>query len=245
MSEPLRVGTAGWGVPSRYIAAVPPGGSHLERYARRFNAAEINSSFHKPHQRKTYERWAGSTPDGFRFSVKIPKTITHERQLKDCGPLLDRFMSEIGGLGVKLGALLVQLPPKMSFEEKTAEAFFHELASRTEVPLALEPRHPDWFAADIDAWLKEHAIARVAADPAPVSGAGETGGSERITYFRWHGSPRMYFSDYDSDALDLLERKLDEKRARGIETWCMFDNTASGAALGNALALTAAEADGT
>jgi uncharacterized protein YecE (DUF72 family) len=73
---PLRIGTAGWSVPSRYSGTIPAGGSHLERYARRLNAAEINSSFHRPHQRKTYERWACCTPANFRFSVKVPKTMT-------------------------------------------------------------------------------------------------------------------------------------------------------------------------
>src|SRR5882672_7704627 len=96
--SPLRVGTAGWSVPSRYAAVVPPGGSHLERYARRLNVAEINSSFYRPHQRKTYERWAQSTPIDFRFSVKVPKAVTHERRLIDCGALLDRFVAEVTGL---------------------------------------------------------------------------------------------------------------------------------------------------
>jgi uncharacterized protein YecE (DUF72 family) len=110
---PLRVGTAGWSVPSRYAAEIPPGGSHLERYARRLNAVEINSAFHRPHQRKTYERWARSAPAGFRFSVKLPKVMTHEQRLADCGELLDRFVAEVAGLGDKLGVLLVQLPPNL------------------------------------------------------------------------------------------------------------------------------------
>jgi uncharacterized protein YecE (DUF72 family) len=212
----------------------------LERYARRLNAVEINSSFYRPHQRKTYERWANSTPKGFRFAVKIPKAITHERQLADCEPLLDRFVSEVGGLGSKLGVLLVQLPPKMKFDGKVADKFFCDLKSRTDVPIVLEPRHSDWFAAGMDAWMNERGIARVAADPAPVDGAGETGGSDRIVYFRWHGSPRIYFSDYDLDALAALKKRLNKKRELDIETWCIFDNTASGAALGNALAMTEA-----
>lgn len=238
MIKPLRVGTAGWSVSSRYAAEFSTDGSHLERYAKRLNAVEINSSFYRPHQRKTYERWANSTPEGFRFSVKIPKAITHERKLADCELLLDRFASEVSGLGGKLGILLVQLPPNMKFDENTADRFFDEMKNRIDVPIVLEPRHADWFAAGMDAWMRKRGIARVAADPAPVTGAGEPGGSDRIAYFRWHGSPRIYFSDYDSDALALLGKRLNEKRELGIETWCIFDNTALGAALGNALALT-------
>jgi Protein of unknown function DUF72 len=56
---PIYIGTAGWSVPSRYAAEIPQGGSHLERYARRLNAAEINSSFYRPHQRKTYDAGRG------------------------------------------------------------------------------------------------------------------------------------------------------------------------------------------
>src|ERR1700733_758054 len=95
---PLRIGTAGWSVPSRYAAEGPPGGSHLERSARRLNAVEINSSFYRPHRRTTYERWAQSTPIGFSFSVKIPKAMTHEQRLRDCGALLDRLWRKGRGL---------------------------------------------------------------------------------------------------------------------------------------------------
>src|SRR6195952_3089796 len=110
--SPPRIGTAGWSVASRYLSQVPTGGSHLERYARHLNAVEINSSFHRPHRTATYQRWAQSTPHDFRFSVKLPKAITHEAGLADCGALLDRFVEEVTGLGDKLSVLLVQLRPK-------------------------------------------------------------------------------------------------------------------------------------
>src|SRR5687768_10341877 len=108
--SPLRVGTAGWSVPTRYAADLPQGGNQLARYALALNAVEINSSFSRPHRRTTYQRWADATPAPFRFSVKMPKAITHEARLADCGALLDRFVAEVTGLGGKLGVLLVQLP---------------------------------------------------------------------------------------------------------------------------------------
>jgi uncharacterized protein YecE (DUF72 family) len=120
--QPLWIGTAGWNVPARY--EVPAGRGQLERYARALNAVEINSSFYRPHQRKTYERWALSTPEAFRFSVKMPRTITHNAQLANCDAMLDRFIAEVTGLGDKLGVLLVQLPPKLAFDE-------HILAARS------------------------------------------------------------------------------------------------------------------
>jgi uncharacterized protein YecE (DUF72 family) len=91
----------------------------------------------------------------------------------------------------------------------------------------------------VNDWLAGRRIARVAADPAPVPDAGEPGGWNRLAYYRWHGSPRIYYSDYNDAALGTLGRRLDELRKGNVPTWCIFDNTASGAALGNALALTA------
>jgi uncharacterized protein YecE (DUF72 family) len=236
-STRLWIGTAGWSVPSRYATEIPLGGSHLERYARCLNAVEINSSFYRPHQRKTYERWAQSVPADFRFSVKLPKLMTHERGLADCGALLDRFAVEVAGLGGKLGALLVQLPPKLVLQKRVADRFFRDLQERIGAPIACEPRHASWFTPDTNDWLSDRRIARVAADPAPVAGAGETGGWKGLAYYRWHGSPRIYYSDYDDAAMKLLKRRLDGMCERGVPTWCILDNTALGAALGNALAL--------
>lgn len=234
----LHIGTAGWTIPSRYAAEMPAGSSQLERYARRLNAVEINSSFYRPHQRKTYERWAQSTPADFRFSVKVPKAMTHEARLVACGPLLDRFAAEVIGLSEKLGVLLVQLSPKLAFDRAVADEFFRDLRRRFDTPVALEPRNATWFTPGVESWLAERRIARVAADPARVPGAGDLGGWSGLAYYRWHGSPRIYFSDYDAAALAALKRRLEDNRARGCPTWCIFDNTALGAALGNALTLT-------
>lgn len=238
-SSPLRVGTAGWSVPSQYAYAIPPDGSHLERYARCLNAVEINSSFYRSHQFTTYERWARSVSSDFRFAVKVPKTITHDQRFADCKALLDRFVNEVSGLGGKLGVLLVQLPPTFVLEKRVAGRFFRELRKCIDVPVACEPRHASWFVPRAEEWLSEHRIARVAADPAPIEGAGEPGGWKGFAYYRWHGSPRIYYSDYDGVALKALEARLATSRNH-VPTWCIFDNTAAGAALGNALALTRA-----
>jgi uncharacterized protein YecE (DUF72 family) len=234
---PLRIGTAGWSVPSLYLDQVPPGGSHLERYARRLNAVEINSSFYRPHRRTTYQRWAQCVPGDFRFAVKVPKTITHEAGLADCDALLDRFVDEAAGLGDKLGVLLVQLPPKSALNKRIADRFFRDLRTRIDTDVVLEPRHASWFAPGVDDWLAKRRIARVAADPSRIAGADEPGGWSQLAYYRWHGSPRIYYSDYSAAALAALKRRLKKNRACGFAVWCIFDNTASGAALGNALTL--------
>jgi uncharacterized protein YecE (DUF72 family) len=237
MTDPCYIGTAGWSVPATYADAFPAEGTHLERYAQRLNAAEINSSFYKPHQRKTYGRWADSTPADFRFAVKMPKAMTHARKLAGCRELLDAFANQVGGLGGKLGVLLVQLPPSLAFDEVVADGFFADLQRRFGVPVACEPRHASWFAPEIGAWLAARRIARVAADPAKVAGAGEPGGWDGLVYYRWHGSPRIYYSDYDAAALAGLRARLAAAATRGAAAWCIFDNTAAGAALGNALTL--------
>jgi uncharacterized protein YecE (DUF72 family) len=230
----ILIGTVGWSIASRHAGAFAGEGTHLERYARRLDAVEINSSFYRPHRRETYERWAASVPEGFRFSVKLPKSITHERRLADCGGLLDRFISEVSELGAKLGVILVQLPPSLLFQEAVALLFLEDLRSRTEAKIALEPRHGSWFADDVAERLRHMHIARVAADPALFPGADRPSGWEGFAYFRLHGSPDIYRSDY-ADRLDAILQRLTDLDRK--EVWCIFDNTAEGHALGNALSL--------
>lgn len=229
---PLRIGTAGWAIPRAHAGSLPPDGSSLARYAARFDAAEINSSFHRPHRPATYARWAASVPDTFRFAVKIPKTITHQKRLVGAEPELDRFLDEASALGAKMGPLLVQLPPSFAFDAATAESFLRLLRDRVAGPIACEPRHPTWFAPDADRLLADHTIARVAADPARVPEASQPGGWRGLVYYRLHGSPVMYRSSYEPAFLAALAARLAQREA---ETWCIFDNTTLGAAAGNAL----------
>lgn len=229
------VGVAGWSIPSRYADELPGDGSHLERYAQRLNAVEINSSFHRHHRAQTYARWAASVPAKFRFAVKTPRALTHEHGLIADADVLDRFMEETNGLGAKLAVLLVQLPPKLEFDRRIAAGFFKQLKKRTDVRIACEPRHASWNSKQATSLLIDHAIARVAADPPLWPEANEPGADTTWMYFRWHGQPRKYYSDYGSDCLARLERQLKAKRV--IETWAIFDNTAHGFALSNALAV--------
>jgi uncharacterized protein YecE (DUF72 family) len=234
------IGTAGWSIPSRYALEIGTAGTHLQRYATRLNAVEINSSFYRPHRRQTYERWAGSVPEHFRFSVKIPKEITHERRLEESDEQLDRFAAEVEGLGASLGVLLVQLPPSLAFDEACALKFFAALKTRIAngVGVACEPRHRSWFTQAANTALESHEVARVAADP-PRADAAQPAGWKGLAYYRLHGSPQIYYSNYNTDALERTSRELAENCARAAQTWCIFDNTAAFAALGNALALRA------
>src|ERR1700722_17934499 len=153
------IGTAGWTIPAQYKSAFPGEGSHLQRYASRLNCAEINSSFYRPHKRATYEKWAASVPDGFRFSVKVPRTITQKHRFAHYGDKLDQFLEEAAGLGDKLGVLLAQLPPSLVYDPDAAEAFFRDLA-QANVTMACEPRHISWFTSDCEKVLKRLHVVR-------------------------------------------------------------------------------------
>lgn len=228
----IYIGTAGWAIAKHHADAFPGAGTHLARYARHLNAVEINSSFYRPHQRKTYERWAASVPKDFRFSVKLPRTITHDRRLKDFREPLERFCAEVSGLGGKLAVILVQLPPSLSCDTDDAAALFQALKS---IPASIvcEPRHASWFTPAADKLLQQLDVARVAADPPRASDDGQPGGWHGLRYWRLHGSPKIYYSDYGKDALAALAARL------GPSDWCIFDNTAAFAALGNALQMRA------
>lgn len=232
----LHIGTAGWSIPRTAADRFPADGSGLERYASVFDAVEINSTFHRPHLASTYARWAAQTPESFRFAVKTPRAITHDARLVNAEEALGRFLSELDPLRAKLGVLLVQLPPSLAFDPVVAEAFFGALREREHsLPVACEPRHPSWFLRAANELLAGFGIARVAADPALHSLGGDPGGWTGLSYFRLHGAPRVYYSAYGPDRVAALARRL--KGLRSQEVWCVFDNTASGAATADALEL--------
>lgn len=234
----IRIGTAGWSVPRGEAARFPGKGTHLQRYAAVMNAAEINSSFYRPHRRATYERWAASVPEGFRFAVKVPKAATHGARLVDAEAVIDAFLDEARGLGDRLGALLVQLPPNLAFDAEVADGFFAMLRARHAGDLACEPRHASWFEADAEALLAQHRVARVAADPPKGSPAAATpGGWPGLAYWRLHGSPRIYFSDYASEVLAAVAAQVAAAAAAGADVWVILDNTGGSAALGDAVEL--------
>jgi uncharacterized protein YecE (DUF72 family) len=215
--------------------AFPSEGSGLQRYAARFDAAEVNATFYRTPRVGTFGRWVEASPPGFRFAAKIPKAITHERKLVGCADLLDAFLADVVPLASKLGPLLVQLPPSLAFDPSDAAHFFGEFRARFAGQVACEPRHASWFEPQADALLGDHRVARVAADPARHALAAVPAGWPGLAYWRLHGSPRMYFSPYDDDALQNLARQLTASQAD--EAWCIFDNTASGAAAADALRL--------
>ena len=233
-----RVGCAGWSIGSQAGASFPSGGTHLERYAQVFNAVEINSSFYRPHRPQTYARWAASVPAHFRFSVKLPRTVTHERRLVDIGVPLVEFANQVTTLGDRLGCMLTQLPPSLAFDAPVADAFFKQMQTHFACTIACEARHASWFSSAATELLCQHGITRVVADP-PTGQPGPHVPTTASTYLRLHGSPQRYYSSYSDDYLDQLIVDMEACTQAGRSVWCIFDNTASGAALENALSVVA------
>jgi uncharacterized protein YecE (DUF72 family) len=236
------VGTAGWSLSHAIAPRASPNQSGLQRYADYFNAVELNATFYRLPRPQTIERWRDATPAGFRFTVKLPRSITHEARLSGVDGEVAEFCELIARFEHKLGAVLVQLPASFEFDGRLCSDFFTRLGEATRAPLVVEPRHPTWFEDAATRLLLEHGVARAAADPACCPAAATPLPAARVVYFRWHGSPRMYFSAYLPEALAGLSASvLAARQSGGVrrDVYCFLDNTALGAAAVNALSLKA------
>jgi uncharacterized protein YecE (DUF72 family) len=225
------VATAAWSVPKSVADSFPREGSVLERYAAVFEGVEINSTFYRRHKPETFARWAGSVPDGFLFAVKMPKEITHARRLKNIDEQFALFLDDVSHLGGKLGPLLCQLPPNLAFDREVAEPALASMRERHPGQIVIEPRHPTWASEDVLELLESSAIDRVLADPPVIWTASDF--AEPPRYVRLHGKPKIYYSAYSEDEIRSFRQLV------APDGWCVFDNTASGAATEDALAMLA------
>ncbi len=234
----IHVGLAGWSNPPAKRFERDPDQTHLSYYAAHFSCVEINSSFYRPHQSATYARWRDETPARFRFSVKMPRYITHESHLKRCTTEVVRFYEDIAALQPKLTAVLVQLPPSLEFNRRSVRAFFNSVPRLRGTTVVCEPRHASWFTSAVENLLRDAGVSRVAADPVRCPGAEVPGGVRRFAYFRWHGAPHLYYSKYSEAQLATFVAAV--RKTKASETWCVFDNTAHHAAWDDALQFIAA-----
>jgi len=163
----------------------------------------------------------------------MPRVITHDLKLREAREAVVAFLDQTSGLGEKRGPILVQLPPSLAFDAAVALPFLDLMRAVYSGPLVCEPRHPTWFASEVAALLTGYRVSRVAADPAAVPEAAVPGGWPTIAYYRMHGSPRKYWSRYDESVLVALAGAIRQSHL-AEEIWCIFDNTASGAAIDNA-----------
>jgi uncharacterized protein YecE (DUF72 family) len=222
-------------MPATLSDKSPEAQSHLQQYSRYFSAVEINSSFYRPHRRHSYQRWAASVPSSFRFAVKMPKLITHERRLSGCSAELGAFLHGVAGLGEKLGVLLVQLPASVIFNETVTREFLELLSGQTTAKIVCEPRSPSWFVSAAEDLFARFAVTRVDAHPVPWHCPGNAPQGGDFAYWRLHGAPRIYYSSYSPEFLTGISSQITGDGCG--ETWCIFDNTAQGAAWPNAKSL--------
>jgi len=233
----LRIGISGWIYGQWREVFYPKGLAHrreLEYASRMVNSVEINGSFYSLQTPKSYQKWYEQTPEGFVFSIKGGRYITHMRRLKDIEkPLANYFASGVLALKEKMGPILWQFPPHFKFDAQKFDAFFKllprdttaaaELArghdawmkgrvltetdAKRPIRYAVEVRHPSFESADFIALLRRHKIALVFADT-----AGKWPYAEDLTadlvYLRLHGDKELYASGYSDSALDWWAQRI-------------------------------------
>ena len=205
----------------------------LTLYSQAFNCVEINSTFYRKPTAKTLLKWAEETPDDFRFFIKIPKTISHEKKLHDCREEISEFCLHIQNhLKEKLSGFLYQFPPSFKNTPENISLIMHNLDfSYLNV---IEFRHESWWRDEIFSLLKDHQIV--------FSGVSFPGNLPEdvivnhpgILYYRLHGTPVLYKSEYSEEFINHLAEKI---KAGQQTTFIFFNNTWGTAAVKNALYL--------
>ena len=201
----------------------------FEYYARQFNTLEINNTFYKFPELKLFENWYKKAPDGFVFSVKVPGIITHFKQFKDTETLLNDFYSLAReGLKEKLGCILFQLPPKMSFSLDLIQNIIRQ--TNMFFKNVIEFRHITWWRKDVINLLKEQNIIFCGVSyPGLIN---DVMSHTPVSYYRFHGVPKLYYSLYENS---FLQKVIDGiKAGPSSEAYIYFNNTATGAAIENA-----------
>ncbi|MBB6510610.1 uncharacterized protein YecE (DUF72 family) [Rhizobium soli] len=219
--------TAAWSISKKVADRFAAEGSSLTRYASVFSGVEINSTFYRRHKPATLARWAAAVPDGFQFSVKMPKEMTHTRAMVDIAQPFETFLEDIAPLKEKRGPLLCQLPPSLAFNAATFEAAFKAFRDYDTGAIVIEVRHKSWTSVEALDLLRAYDVDRVLADPAQVWPPEDFITPPR--YVRLHGKPKIYYSSYSDNEITSFSKLL------APDSWCVFDNTASGAAIENAL----------
>lgn len=205
----------------------------LSLYSQTFNCVEINSTFYRIPTAKTLLKWSDETPEDFRFFIKIPKTISHEKRLKDCNEEITEFCNHIHDhLKEKLSGFLYQFPPSFRNTEENIETILKNIDFG--YLNVIEFRHESWWDPQVFKILKEHEIV--------FSGVSFPGNlpeeviinHSEVLYYRLHGKPVLYKSEYSTEFLNNLAEKI---RKINKKTFIFFNNTWGNAAVTNSLYL--------
>jgi uncharacterized protein YecE (DUF72 family) len=195
------VGTSGFSYPAWRGAFYPeklPESKMLGHYATRMGAVEINNTFYRMPTPETLARWAAETPDAFRFALKSPRRITHDRRLNDVSSAVERLEQAARALGDKLGPILFQLPPNFKKDLPRLDDFLATLPPGLRA--AMEFRHPSWFEDDVYACLRARGAALCIAESEELA-------TPPIATATW-GYLRLRRQDYDRAGLAAWAERL-------------------------------------
>ncbi|MFC0513484.1 DUF72 domain-containing protein [Mucilaginibacter angelicae] len=212
----------------------PPEYSHLSRlgyYSLQENSIEINSSFYKIPQSKTIARWATEVSADFRFTFKLWKGITHEKNLFFNPQDVSSFMEAIRLPETQQGCLLVQFPPSLQVNALPQLEVLLDMLSTDTWPVAVEFRHSSWYKDDVFELLSRHQAAMVLQDM-PKSATPMEITPDELVYLRFHGPSGNYKGSYSESFLSEYASYINEWQEEGKSVFVYFNNTA-GAALEN------------
>ena len=234
----LLLGTSGWS----YVDWVGPFYESdkymLRQYSEVFNTAEVDSTFYSYPSPGAVKAWVRSTPRGFVFAAKVPKLVTHEKELEVKEGVvedLERFLSLMEPLreAGKLGPLLFQLPPSLKLDLDRLERLFKELPEGYD--FAIEFRDPSWLVEDAFKLLERFKVAYVIVDEPLLPPLVKV--TARFAYVRWHGrgSRPWYNYHYSLDELKPWVPRLEEVLSRVEVAYGYFNNHFHGYAVSNCL----------
>ena len=232
-ADQIHIGASGWHYDhwkGPFYPEKTPAKEMLAYYIQHFRTTEINNSFYKLPSEKTLINWRDSTPEGFLFSVKASRFITHMKKLKNPELTLPSFLERIDLLGEKLGPILFQLPPKWRFNKDRLQRFVNELPE--DYRYVFEFRDPSWINDDSLSMLRDRGIALCIFDMAGETSAKETPGD--FVYLRLHGPEDNYGGSYDAQTLAGWVGAFSTWADMGKEIFCYFDNDEAGYAPLNA-----------
>lgn len=205
----IYLGTQGWSYRDWVGSFYPTGtnaGEYLVRYAEQFDAVELDTTFYGTPAPNRVDVWRRSTPEGFQFTAKVPRSITHDRHLVDAEEEFDEFLTVIDRLGPKLGPILIQLPPDFTYHEMPAvDAFIRRLPKT--MRFAAEFRHRSWLRDETYELLREANVAFTMIDLPYMPVTLEV--TTDFTYCRLLGDHRAI--------VKMHERQLD--KSRELQTW--------------------------
>lgn len=240
MAHRYWVGTSGWVYPHWREVFYPPkmsSGRWLSFYVAEFPTVELNFSFYRLPQEKTFANWGRRVPDDFRFAVKASRFITHIRRLKDCQEPVERFLGRARALSEHLGPVLYQMPPNFHRNERNEAVLTDFLATLPrDIRHVFEFRHDSWFNAEVFALLRLHNVGFCAFHMVDWQTPMEA--TTDFAYMRFHGSGALYGGCYDEAELRHWAGHFRALPEDVQDVYVYFNNDAYGFAVQNARELT-------